>query len=611
MVHCGDKFTTIIGHTNIAKLNAFGDVPLPSESYLKSSSSKSEILQEKEKIDCYERNHHNEKKKAKKNEEEANINTHHSVSSSTKTAYHNRMEKIIETIVNYKSDSISTNLEIEDSKEGSSRLSNIDVGNVVLSLIARVSELQVASLVGLDSKKETNICNINNYLRAEDGAFTSCKRKREIISNLPYGIECTNTAFSSLLSLLEEKCSIFCYDISTVVGIEEGAANGDEKADVDQEKEEESEKEICGEETAKGDREEDMGREKEKAKEKEKEEEERDEMDKAMPSSGHAMRLDKSKSPNSTSSSVTCEMLGGRYRRRRAGSNIDDMNLKNNYLNNDNNDNNSHDNHNNNNVNCHDNDSINDSNNNNYNDDSNNNNDISRCSSSSVSKAKESVSLFPSNFSKIGRETLNSKKNHYINKRKKDMIEMYENEENLKDDENVVNKITEDDLIDNRKILFTTFGSLMDLLTVLKSNLIVLSLQIADNEMNRRINNYNNGNGDGNYDICNEATTVKNNNDDNICDDNNDSSDDNNKNNDKNTNNINNNHINHNNHHIINAQRNSYSILENINDVQNFNSDTSVNPRSLSPIHDGSRGGIFIYLFIYLIIYLFICLFIH
>ena len=602
-VHCGDKFTTVIGHVRSDQLLPHS-LPqhLPDtrqflrtnflESRLESVNSESKLIEEKE----ISKNEND----AKDKKEDGTVNSHlktsstHSISFSNVMNYHQQMDKIIEKLLKGDTSSIDNLSDMKNSKEDSSLITNTDAGNVLLSLIARISELQVDSLISPEGKVVRNICDIDSYVNPRSDVHISNKKEKGIVGSLPYGVECTNVTFRSLLSLLETNSVTFCDDISRAIEGGEDKEKWIEEYQLQQvnaeDEEVENPKKVIGMGVKRLEEEEEKEEEKEEVKhdskvmEKEKDKDRR-RVHQSNESDGIIGKvLSRSSTSLSLSPSTTHEVVGGR--RRRAVSNVEDLNQRNTY---DNNSNNNNNNNNDNNINKN-------NNNNNDNDNSNNNNinnnifnsksnHFSRnFSTSSILKTRQTDLLFPLNSNRIDPEQHLPRKNDK-NDGEKERSKINENGDDMKDREKIDENISNGNAGKYRK-LFTTFGSLTNILTILKSNLIVLSLQIADANANANVKNVKNDKNSNNNRVnCENYDDIDNIIDINGHNDNNSIKITNNSNNNNNINNENNDISCHN-----DVDRNSFTFLDNSNDHGNGQPDSRLNPRSLSRL--GSRGGI-------------------
>ena len=619
-VHCGDKFTTVIGHVRADPFKSqsqsqhFPNSQLffqenLSASGLKYMSFESKLNEGKDnRKDDNENKNENENEnenendsKDKKEDKKINLNDKYlpidCIPFSTVMNYHQEMDRILEKLLQADSSNIDNFSKLGKSGEDSSIITNTDAGNILLSLIARISELQVASLISPDGNAVRNIYDIDNYKHANCDVQISNKKEEGIVGSLPYGIECTNVTFRSLLSLLESNQKIFCEDIITAT---KGGGDKENWTEMDQlqrenieEEKVENPKNVIGigaklmEEEGEKEEEIHIGKVKEKEKEKD-----RRRVHQLNESDGIIDKvLSRSSTSLSLSPSTTYEVVGGR--RRRAVSNVEDMNqrsVNNNKSNNSNYCNNNNNYNNNNSDNNHNSSKNNNNNNNNDNIFNSKSIQISRnFSTSSISKARQGNLSLPSNFNNIEPEQHHPRKNDE-NDDEKEISKINEIGDNMNDSA-IIDENDSQRLSGKNRRLFTTFGSLSNILTILKSNFIVLSLQIADANANAHANANNHkiriNNCDETKINCENYADI-----DNIIDINGNNDSNNmkikNANNNDNNDNINDEDNNISCHDVI--IRNSFNFLDDSNDHRIIHQDSRLNPRSLSAL--GSRGGI-------------------
>jgi hypothetical protein len=196
-VHCGDKFTTLTCYTEKSNTENVKNIDL-----IRRKSKGSENLSINMNI-------------GKINNTEKNLY------SLTETGYYEKMDDILEKYQNKKGNCVvSEKKEIPDSAEHSEKvLSHEDVGNVLLSLLARVSDLQIRNL-DLTHSGNSDICDVDNYTDrtyGENGPEKPAVPPSTISQlglTLPYGIECTHVTFGSLLTVIEKDYFTFCEDLS-------------------------------------------------------------------------------------------------------------------------------------------------------------------------------------------------------------------------------------------------------------------------------------------------------------------------------------------------------------------------------------------------------------
>lgn len=136
------------------------------------------------------------------------------------------MDKILERI-KLKNDVTKNENENSKSAEDSSRdISHEDVGNVLLSLLGRVSEFQIENLDPCHTDNSDS-CDVHTYM---DNKYRTYEPDRFILGpknpisklglTVPYGLECTPVTFGKLLLLIERHSGTFCDDLTLSAGLE-------------------------------------------------------------------------------------------------------------------------------------------------------------------------------------------------------------------------------------------------------------------------------------------------------------------------------------------------------------------------------------------------------
>ena len=238
-MYCGDKFTTVICYPESFKPwdPLHGVLP---DSIADNSSVKGHNVKYDSDIKDDDQIKKEDKKLIKMGGEDFGTQTYKALLSVyTETGYHTHTDKLLSQ--NNSNDATDDEREreckegrnesahndvtkiSEHSREHSSIFSDEDIGNLLLSLLARVSELQAVSL-DPSARSTSSVCDIGSYVRADDILYSTNCGKDALLSSLPYGVECTQTTFSCLLTLMELNFSHFCDDIGAA--IEDGIAVG-------------------------------------------------------------------------------------------------------------------------------------------------------------------------------------------------------------------------------------------------------------------------------------------------------------------------------------------------------------------------------------------------
>jgi hypothetical protein len=194
-VHCGDKFTTLTCYTEKSNTE---------------NVKNTDIIRRKS----------NGLENMNINTNMGKINnTEKNLYNLTETGYYEKMDDILEKYQNKKGNFVvSEKKEIPDSVEHSEKvLSHEDVGNVLLSLLARVSDLQIRNL-DLTPTEHSDICDIDNYTDRKYGENVPEKASMlpsvsQLGLTLPYGIECTHVTFGCLLTVIEKDYFTICEDL--------------------------------------------------------------------------------------------------------------------------------------------------------------------------------------------------------------------------------------------------------------------------------------------------------------------------------------------------------------------------------------------------------------
>jgi hypothetical protein len=196
-VHCGDKFTTVTCYTEKSNTENVKNIDI-----IRRSSRGHESIN------------------INRNMNKIN-NTEKKLYNLTETGYYEKMDDILEKFQNKKGNFVvSEKRESPDTAEQFEKiLSHEDVGNVLLSLLARVSDLQIRNL-DLTHTGNSDICDIDSYT---DRTYSDNGPEKPAVPpsvfnqlgvTLPYGIECTHVTFGSLLTVIEKDYFIFCEDLS-------------------------------------------------------------------------------------------------------------------------------------------------------------------------------------------------------------------------------------------------------------------------------------------------------------------------------------------------------------------------------------------------------------
>ena len=134
------------------------------------------------------------------------------------------MDKILEKI-KLKND-VTKNENSKSAEDSSSDITHEDVGNVLLSLLGRVSEFQIENLDPCHTDNSDS-CDVHTYM---DSTCRTYGPDRFILGpknpmsklglTVPYGLECTPVTFGKLLLLIEKHSGTFCDDLTLSAGLE-------------------------------------------------------------------------------------------------------------------------------------------------------------------------------------------------------------------------------------------------------------------------------------------------------------------------------------------------------------------------------------------------------
>ena len=146
----------------------------------------------------------------------------------TEFSHMNKMDKMVEKIKSKNDTTRKKEISKSEEEDSSHDISQEDVGNILLSLLGRVSEFQVENLDPCH-KDNSDSCDVHTYLKTKHhshriGPDRFILGPNNPISQLgltiPYGLECTPVTFGKLLLLVEKYSTSFCDDLTISVGLE-------------------------------------------------------------------------------------------------------------------------------------------------------------------------------------------------------------------------------------------------------------------------------------------------------------------------------------------------------------------------------------------------------
>ena len=205
-VHCGDKFTTVTCYT-----------PSPNRTHTNIRTDQKESIE-------FGNKSGNKKQSSPGINNDENMPECESVKRSvdhfTESGHHSKMDDLLKKYLEGDDgDDDDKDDGLKDSEECSvENVSQRDVGNVLLSLVARISQLHIENLDPSHSGR-TDICDVNSYnvRTCDENSLDILFDPQAAIATLgltvPYGLECTHATFVNLASVIEKECSLFCTDL--------------------------------------------------------------------------------------------------------------------------------------------------------------------------------------------------------------------------------------------------------------------------------------------------------------------------------------------------------------------------------------------------------------